>query len=199
MKKKMMNLQIFADGGEGAVAENAGGTSGSNAQTGNNGGNTGNQSHGYSFEQAEEIANARAERATKAALSDYFKQQGMSEAEVASAIAAYKAAQEAKKPDIKAIEAERDAAKAELARVKNTATLTAAGIRDEFVDYALFEISKMVTDKKDFKTAAKEWIQKNPSYTGAGYRVETGTRTTGTSAKNDTERINEALKNAFRR
>ena len=40
----------------------------------------------YSYAQAEEIANARADRAEKAALASYFKQQGMSEAEITAAI-----------------------------------------------------------------------------------------------------------------
>ncbi len=60
---RRFNLQLFADGGEEGT------------------GTTGTERHetGYSFEQAEEIATARAERATKAALSSYFRQQGMTE------------------------------------------------------------------------------------------------------------------------
>ena len=79
--KKHFNLQLFDNGGEGGSGGgqggNAGNGNGSQGNAGNNGG-TG----GYSFQQAEEIAQARAERAEKAALSSYFKQQGMSEEEI---------------------------------------------------------------------------------------------------------------------
>ena len=58
--KKIMNLHIFDEGASGAegASGNAGGKSGNN-----NGG-----SAGYTFEQAEEIATSRAEKATRAAL-----------------------------------------------------------------------------------------------------------------------------------
>ena len=85
--KKYFNLQLFDNGGEGgsggSQGGNAGDGNGSQGNAGNNGG-TG----GYSFQQAEEIAQARAERAEKAALSSYFKQQGMSEEEMLRLLAA---------------------------------------------------------------------------------------------------------------
>lgn len=88
--KKYFNLQLFDNGGEGGSGGgqggNAGDGNGSQGNAGNNGG-TG----GYSFQQAEEIAQARAERAEKAALSSYFKQQGMSEEEINQAIKDFKA------------------------------------------------------------------------------------------------------------
>ncbi|MEG0370648.1 MAG: hypothetical protein RR593_11645, partial [Hungatella sp.] len=61
MKKNYMKLQLFADGGEG----------GSGAQGGNAGAGNGSQTSAgasFSFEQAEEIANARAQRAETSAL-----------------------------------------------------------------------------------------------------------------------------------
>ena len=83
--KKHFNLQLFDNGGEGGSGGgqggNAGNGNGSQGNAGNNGG-TG----GYSFQQAEEIAQARAERAEKAALSSYFKQQGMSEEDARAAV-----------------------------------------------------------------------------------------------------------------
>ena len=79
MKKKNFNLQIFDDGGQsGAGAQGAqGGAAAGNGNSGQQ--STGNNGGGFSYQQAEEIAQARAERAEKAALSSYFKQQGIDE------------------------------------------------------------------------------------------------------------------------
>ena len=79
MKKRLFDLQLFEDGGG----------SGSEGNQGNNAGDEGNKGT-YSFEQAEEIANARAHRAEQAALKSYFQQQGMTEDEVKAALADYK-------------------------------------------------------------------------------------------------------------
>ena len=67
---KKMDLQLFEDGA-GAAPGNQGGNAG-----GNNNGAQGSTGAAYSFEQAEEIANARAQRAEQAALRSYFQQQG---------------------------------------------------------------------------------------------------------------------------
>ena len=104
--KNIFNLQLFDDGGEGGS-----GAQGGNAGNGNGGqnsGNNGGQAGGFSFAQAEEIANARAQRAEKAALSSYFKQQGMSELEIEQAIEDCKANKAKSQPNIAAIEKERD-------------------------------------------------------------------------------------------
>ena len=109
---KHFNLQLFADGSEGS----SGTGQGAGAGTGNGGqaGNAGNNGSGsYSFQQAEEIANARAQRAERAALSSYFKQQGMSEDEINQAIRDFKANREKQQPNVSAITKERDDALAE--------------------------------------------------------------------------------------
>ena len=70
MRKKFFDLQLFTDGGEGGA-----GTAGAGAGTAGNG--NGSQNNAwcatYSYEQAEQIAQARADRAEKAALADFFK------------------------------------------------------------------------------------------------------------------------------
>ena len=63
MKKRLFDLQLFEDGGG----------SGSEGNQGNNAGDEGNKGT-YSFEQAEEIANARAHLVDQPALKSYFKQ-----------------------------------------------------------------------------------------------------------------------------
>ena len=74
MKNKFMNLHIFEEGGNGGEGKPAG-------QSGNSGNGNGSQSGsaGYTFEQAEEIANNRAEKASRAALASFYRQQGLSE------------------------------------------------------------------------------------------------------------------------
>ena len=85
---KLFDLQLFDDGSQGAPAKQQGETAG-NGNGGQNAGTDGAGADAFSFAQAEEIAIARAQRAEKAALASYFKQQGLSEDEVTKAIAAY--------------------------------------------------------------------------------------------------------------
>ena len=62
----------------------------------------GNAGATYSYEQAEEIANARAGKAERAALANYFRRQGMTEEEITTAISDFKAKRQASKPDVAA-------------------------------------------------------------------------------------------------
>ena len=67
-KKRLFDLQLFTDGGDGGTgtgAGTAGGTGDGGQKTTAGATGTGGT---YSYEQAEEIANARADRAEKAAL-----------------------------------------------------------------------------------------------------------------------------------
>mgnify|MGYP002796905697 CR=1 FL=1 len=58
MKNKIfMDLQLFADGGEGGSGGQGGNAGGADGGQGGNAGGTGNHAT-YSYEQAEEIANA---------------------------------------------------------------------------------------------------------------------------------------------
>lgn len=165
--KKRFNLQLFDDGGQ----SGAGGSQGGAAGTGDGGqaASAGNNGAGgsYSFQQAEEIANARAQRAEKAALASYFKQQGMSEDEVSKAIAAYKAQQAASKPNVDSITKERDDALAELAALKNSNALRAKGVREEDLDYVMFKVSALMQadDKLDFEKAVAKYLKENPRFT----------------------------------
>lgn len=208
MINKHFNLQLFDDGGQGG----SGGAQGGTAGTGNGGqagsaGNNGNGGGSFSFEQAEEIANARAQRAEKAALASYFKQQGMSEEEVSQAIAAYKAQQAASKPDASKITKERDDALAELAALKNSNALRSKGVREEDLDYVMFKIGAIMKedDKLDFDKAATKYLKDNPRFTASGgssYRVKTGTDSSGqggSSGQQGNDSINNAIRKAIRR
>jgi len=199
--KKHFNLQLFDNGGEGS----SGGGQGGNAGNGNGSqGNAGNNGTGsYSFQQAEEIANARAQRAERAALASYFQQQGLSEDQVNKAIADYKAQQAAQRPNVDAITKERDDARAELAQMKNSQTLRQKGVREEDVDYVTFKVAALMKedDKLDFDKAVTKFLKDNPRYTTAGgssYRVKTGTDGSG-AGSTDTNQGNSSINDAIRR
>ena len=150
MRRYYFDLQIFADGGgDGAGSGGTGaGTAGNgtgNGSQGNAGGAPGRAT--YSYEQAEQIAEARADRATKAALADYFKRQGMSEEEVTAAIADYRTKKAASQPNVSAVEKERDDALAQVEEMKNTNYLRDKGVKSDDLDYVLFKVGKQVDDK----------------------------------------------------
>lgn len=160
-------LQIFEDGGGDAGAASTQGA--------------GAGSKGYSFEQAEEIANARAERAKKAALSSYFKQQGMSEDEVTQALADFRQKKAAAQPNTAALEKENEALKKQIEDGKNREALTKKGVSAEYVDYVAFEVSKNVSDKATFEKAADAFLKEHPAYMAKSMRV-TGGATSGADA-----------------
>ena len=149
MRYKLMNLHIFDEGGDG-------GNAGAGNQSGNGGtGGSGQRgSAGYTFEQAEEIANNRAEKATRAALADFYRKQGLSEDQITTAIADFKAKQKAQQPDVDALTQERDAARQEAQQLKNEKVLSSKGVKAEDMDYVLFKVNKLVDDKTDFAQAA---------------------------------------------
>lgn len=201
MKKHyIFDLQLFDDGGEGGSGGQGGNAGGGNGGQGSSGGNNGGQQGSYSFAQAEEIANARAQRAERAALSSYFKQQGLDEKEIEQAITDFKKNRDAKKPDVAAIEKERDDARAELQTMKNQATLRSKGVRDEDLDYVQFKVDAMMKAdaKLDFDKAVSAFLKENPRFTSAGtYKVKTGTDgSQGSSAGADG---NTSINNAIRR
>ena len=154
---KFFNLQLLDDGGQGGAGNDQGGNAGSGngGQAGNAGNNGGNAGPSYSFQQAEEIANARASRAERAALASYFQQQGLSEEQINLAIADYKAQQAAQKPNVDAITRERDEARAERDALKDAQTLRQKGVRDEDADYVMFKARALMKEdsKLDFDKA----------------------------------------------
>lgn len=200
MRKKYFDLQLFADGGGEGSGDGSTGASGSaDGSQSNAGGSPGGAT--YSYEQAEQIAEARADRATKAALSDYFKRQGMSEEEVTAAIADFKTKRAASQPNISAVEKERDEALALVAQMKNTDYLRDKGVKSDDLDYVLFKVGKKVDDKTDFKKAADAFLKENPRFTGRGYKVVSTGKPDGGSGKSQTanDSINASIRSAFGR
>lgn len=190
LNKRIMDLRLFDEVDQGGNGGQGSSGSNGNGSQGNVGGTT------YTYQQAEEIATARAQRAEQAALKSFFQQQGMSDAEVQQAIADYKANKEKNKPNLTAIEQERDNALKELEQVKNEKLLTGKGVKAEDMDYVLFKISALVDDKTDFSKAAEKFLKENPRYTGTGvYRVSAST---GTGEKGAGDNMNSSINDAIR-
>lgn len=193
-----MYLQLFENGdgaGSGGQGGNAGGGNGGQ----NNAGGTGNQ-RTFSYAQAEEIANARAERAERAALKSYFQQQGMSEEQVTQAITAYKEQQKKNQPNVTQLQQDLTNAQNEVQQMKNEKFLSGKGVKAEDLDYVSFKISKMVDDKTTFEKAAEKFLKENPRFTGTGYRVATSAASSGEgSGGNVSASINDAIRAAIRR
>lgn len=198
MRKRFFDLQLFTDGGEGGA-----GAAGAGAGTAGNGNGSQNNAGGatYSYEQAEQIAQARADRAEKAALADFFKRQGMSEDEVTAALADFRAKKAAQQPNVTAVEKERDAALAQVEEMKNTNYLRDKGVKPDDLDYVLFKVSKQVDDKTDFKKAADAFLKENPRFTGQGMKVVSTGKPDGGSGTGQTvnDSINASIRSAFGR
>lgn len=200
MKRKLFDLQLFADGGEGGTGASGAGTAGNGNGSQNNAGASERKGM-YSFEQAEQIADARADRATKAALSDYFKRQGMSEDEVTDALADFRAKKAAAQPNVAAVEKQRDEALAKVAEMENTNYLRDKGVKPDDLDYVLFKVGKQVDDKTDFRKAADAFLKENPRFTGQGMKVVSTGKADGGSGTEQTvnDTINASIRSAFGR
>ncbi len=193
MKKKWMNLQLFADGGEG----------GSGGQGGDAGTGSGSQggSAAYTYEQLEEVATARASKAERAAIANYLRGKGMNEDDITTAINDFKEKQKANQPNVSALERERDNALAKVAQYESEKILVEKGVKQEDLDYVVFKVNQLVTDQKDFKTVADEFLKGNPRFTGQTYKMSTGTTSGSTSGGTESknEAMNNMIRNAFRR
>lgn len=197
--KKRINLQLFEEGaGTGAT-----GSQGGTAQTGaGDQGSAGSASGAhptgtYTYEQLEEIANARVERSERTALANFFRSQGMTEEEVTQAIADFKTQRAANQPNATKLQQERDAALAQVEQMNNEKILSGKGVRPDDMDYVMFKVSKLVDDKTDFKKAAEKFLKENPRFTGSTYRVSTGTPSGGSEGNmTGNNSINDAIRRA---
>lgn len=198
--RKRMYLQLFEDG----TGAGSNGQGGNNAGNGNgnqgNAGETGNQAT-FSYAQAEEIAQARAERAERSALKSYFQQQGMSEDQVTQAIADYKAQQKKNQPNVTQMRQDLADARNEVQQMKNEKFLASKGVKTDDLDYVLYKVSKMTDEKTSFEKAADKYLKENPRFTsGSGYRVSTSTgNASNGSVENVNATINDAIRSAARR
>ena len=194
--RKRMNLQLFEDGA-GAGSGGQGGNAG--AGSGGQGANTGAT---YSYEQAEEIASARAIKAERAALANYFRSQGMTEEQITTAINDFKSKQKENQPNASKLQQDLDDANRKIQQMENEKVLTGKGVRIEDIDYVMFKVSKLVDDKTTFEKAAEKYLKENPRFVnGAGaYRISTSASNSGEgSGGSQNASINDRIRAAARR
>ncbi len=201
--KNRMYLQLFEDGaGAGSGVQGGSTGTGNGSQGGNAGGASGAHGTGtYTYEQLEEIANARVERSERTALANFFRNQGMTETEVTQAIAAFKAQKAANQPNVSQLQSDLEAANRENERLKNEKLLTQKGVKADDLDYVAFKVSKMVDEKTDFAKATDKFLKENPRFVGSAsggtYRISTGAQAGGSQgAGNPNNDINAAIRRA---
>lgn len=199
---KRMYLQLFEDGtgaGSGGQGGNAGAGNGGQGSAGGSSGSHGNGA--YTYEQLEEIASARAEKSERAALANFFRSQGMTEAEVTQAISAFKTQRAANQPNATKLQQDLDDANKKIQQMENEKILAGKGVKSEDLDYVMFKVSKLVDDKTTFEKAAEKYLKENPRYMGGStYRVSTstGSESNGSGGSMNAS-INDRIRAAARR
>ena len=209
MRKTLpINLQFFAEGGDGNGDKNAG--SNNNGQAGQQGGQNNQQAAGVDYDRLQEMINTATAKKENAVIKDYFMQQGLSENELHQAIAAFKQNKEQQASEQQNVNAnlqnELTAAKqlAEQAQVELAATKVAVelGINVKTLQYVLkmadFSKAKDADGKisEDNIKASLEQVLKDvpalkPSTeNNSGFQI-------GAPAGNNNQSNEEALKKAF--
>lgn len=200
--RKRMYLQLFEDGagaGSGGQGGNAGAGNGGQGSAGGSSGSHGNGA--YTYEQLEEIASARAEKSERAALANFFRSQGMTEAEVTQAISAFKTQRAANQPNATKLQQDLDDANKKIQQMENEKVLAGKGVKSEDLDYVMFKVSKLVDDKTTFEKAAEKYLKENPRFVGGStYRVSTstGSESNGSGGELNAS-INDKIRAAARR
>lgn len=209
MRKTLpINLQFFAEGGDGNGDQNAG--SNNNGQAGQQSDQNNQQAAGVDYERLQEMINTATAKKENAVIKDYFMQQGLSENELHQAIAAFKQNKEQQASEQQNVNAnlqnELTAAKqlAEQAQVELAATKVAVelGINVKTLQYVLkmadFSKAKDADGKisEDNIKASLEQVLKDvpalkPSTeNNSGFQI-------GAPAGNNNQSNEEALKKAF--
>ncbi len=133
MTRFPMNLQFFA---EPAGGQQQGGTNGSSGSAaGGDGGGTGQQSGvgtgpQFDYEKLASLIAGKTSVTEDTVLKSYFKQQGLSQEEMAQAIQAFKAQKAASQPDVGALQSQAAQAQAQARQIQieNAAILAAVGL-----------------------------------------------------------------------
>ena len=210
-----MNLQLFAENGGSDGNDNggnAGGGSDGKDGKGENGGSSGSAVT-FTADQLAEISRmlaGGAEAKENKTLKSYFQQQGMTEAEVAEAIKAYKAQRDASKPDVEGMKAQlresQSAVQASQIREKAYEMCDEIGVNVKTMSYILkLADLKDVTDKdgkvdaEKVKAAVNKVLEDVPQLkpdkkNTAGFR-QIGSNGDGSSGSNDTKfSLGDAIK-----
>ena len=133
-----MNLQTFAEGGEGTNGNIGTGGSGENG-AGN--GQAGQQPFQFDYDRLTNIVAGKQSATEDSVLRGYFKQQGLTKEQAEQAIADYKHQQAANQPDVAGMQTQLTQAQqaAQKAQLDNAATLQAVklGIAPEKIPFVL--------------------------------------------------------------
>lgn len=121
-----MNLQLFAEGGEGGNGDQNTGNQQNQQQTGQQQ----NQTGGIDYDKIQAMLDTATAKKENAVLKSYFQQQGMTEEEAKQAIEAYKANKQSQQPDVSTIQAQLQQAQAlaSQAEIEKLATIEAIGL-----------------------------------------------------------------------
>lgn len=126
MLKMPMNLQLFAEGGEGGNSDQNTGNQQNQQQTGQQQ----NQTGGIDYDKIQAMLDTATAKKENAVLKSFFQQQGMTEEEAKQAMEAYKANKQRQQPDITAIQTQLQQAQAlaSQAEIEKLATIEAIGL-----------------------------------------------------------------------
>ena len=209
MRKTLpINLQFFAEGGDGNGDQNAG--SNNNGQAGQQGGQNNQQAAGIDYDKIQSMLDTATAKKENAVLKSYFQQQGLSQEEVSQAIATFKQnkQQQVEQQQNANARLQKEVAAAqkdaEQARIELTATKVAVelGINVKTLQYVLkmadFSKAKDADGKisEDNIKASLEQVLKDvpalkPSTeNNSGFQI-------GAPAGNNNQSNEEALKKAF--
>lgn len=208
IKTLPINLQFFAEGGDGNGDQNAG--SNNNGQAGQQGGQNNQQAAGIDYDKIQSMLDTATAKKENAVLKSYFQQQGLSEEEVSQAIATFKQNKqqqvEQQQNANASLQNEVAAAQkdAEQARIELTATKVAVelGINVKTLQYVLkmadFSKAKDADGKiseDNIKASLEQVIKDVPALkpsteNNSGFQI-------GAPAGNNNQSNEEALKKAF--
>lgn len=204
-----INLQFFAEGGDGNGDQNAG--SNNNGQAGQQGGQNNQQTAGVDYDRLQEMINTATAKKENAVIKDYFMQQGLSENELHQAITAFKQSKEQQanaqqnanaslQNEVAAAQKDAEQARIELAATQVAITL---GIEAKTVPYVLkmadFSKAKGTDGKisEDNVKAALEQVLKDVPALKPAKDSNGGFQIGGPGGGNANQANEEALKRAF--
>lgn len=210
MRKTLpINLQFFAESGDGNGGQNAGGNN--NGQAGQQGSQNNQQSAGVDYDRLQEMINTATAKKENAVIKDYFMQQGLSENELHQAITAFKQNKEQQaneqqnvnvnlQNEVAAAQQLAEQAQIELAATKVAMTL---GIEAKTIPYVLkmadFTKAKGTDGKisDDNVKAALEQVLKDVPALKPATDSNGGFQIGGPGGGNANQANEEALKRAF--
>ncbi len=121
---------------------------------------------------------------------------GMPSAEELAAFRAWQADHQSDEDKLGSAIKERDEARAKVEQYERERVLLSKGVPAEDIDYYAYKIGKTLTEGKDFKTAAEEYLAAHPINT---VKVDTGAALgSGPVSKTTNEQMNTVIRSAFK-